>query len=285
MITVENLQYTYTATAVPAVKNLNFSIESGEIFGFLGPSGAGKSTTQKILIRLLTGYEGKATIFGKDLDRWGSDFYERIGVSFEMPNHFLKLTAVENLTYFGSLYRHQTRSPQELLEMVGLGEDGDLLVSQYSKGMKNRLTVARSLLHNPELLFLDEPTAGLDPMNARRIKDLIKAQQEAGKTIFLTTHDMTVAEALCDRVAFIVDGEIKLIDAPKRLKLQHGKASVRVEYVVNGDGRITEQEFALADLGQNGFVNLVQHYPVQTIHSQEATLEDIFIQVTGRSLS
>ena len=285
MITVENLQYTYTGTAVPAVKNLNFTIEPGEIFGFLGPSGAGKSTTQKLLIRLLTGYEGKASVFGKGLDKWGSDYYERIGVSFEVPNHFLKLTAVENLTYFGSLYSHPTHSPQELLDMVGLSEDGDLLVSQYSKGMKNRLTVARSLLHNPELLFLDEPTAGLDPMNARRIKDLIKAQQEAGKTVFLTTHDMTVADALCDRVAFIVDGEIKLIDAPKRLKLQHGTPSVRVEYLVNGDNRPTEQEFLLTDLGQADFVNLVQHVSVQTIHSQEASLEDIFIQVTGRSLS
>ena len=285
MITVENLQYTYTGTAVPAVKNLNFTIEPGEIFGFLGPSGAGKSTTQKILIRLLTGYEGKAAVFGKDLDQWGSDYYERIGVSFELPNHFLKLTAVENLTYFGNLYNHAAHSPQELLEMVGLGEDGDLLVSQYSKGMKNRLTFARALLHGPELLFLDEPTAGLDPMNARRIKDLIKAQQDAGKTIFLTTHDMTVAEALCDRVAFIVDGEIKLIDAPKRLKLQHGTPSVRIEYLANGNGTVTEQEFALTDLGRQDFVNLIQQYPVQTIHSQEASLEDIFIQVTGRSLS
>jgi len=285
MISVGNLQYTYTGTAVPAVKNLNFTIEPGEIFGFLGPSGAGKSTTQKILIRLLTGYEGKATVFGKDLDKWGSDYYERIGVSFELPNHFLKLTAVENLTYFSNLYQHAPYSPQELLEMVGLGEDGDQLVSQYSKGMKNRLTFARALLHGPELLFLDEPTAGLDPMNARRIKNLIKAQQDAGKTIFLTTHDMTVAEALCDRVAFIVDGEIKLIDAPKRLKLKHGTPSVRVEYLANGSNQTSEQEFALTDLGQQDFVNLVQQYPVQTIHSQEASLEDIFIQVTGRSLS
>ena len=285
MITVENLQYTYTGTAVPAVKHLNFTIQKGEIFGFLGPSGAGKSTTQKILIRLLTGYEGKAAVFGKDLDKWGSDYYERIGVSFELPNHFLKLTAVENLTYFGSLYSHTTQSPQALLEMVGLGADGDQLVSQYSKGMKNRLTVARALLHNPELLFLDEPTAGLDPMNARRIKEIIKAQQEAGKTIFLTTHDMTVAEALCDRVAFIVDGEIKLINAPKQLKLQHGTPSVRVEYLANGSNQTSEQEFSLTDLGQQDFINLVQQYPVQTIHSQEASLEDIFIQVTGRSLS
>ncbi len=285
MITVQDLQYTYTGTAVPAVKNLSFSIQSGEIFGFLGPSGAGKSTTQKILIRLLTGYQGQATVFDKDLANWGTDYYERVGVSFELPNHFLKLTAVENLTYFGSLYQRAAYTPQQLLEMVGLGEDGDLLVSQYSKGMKNRLTFARALLHDPELLFLDEPTAGLDPMNARRIKDLIKTQQEAGKTIFLTTHDMTVADALCDRVAFIVDGEIKLIDAPKRLKIQHGTPTVRVEYLANGSEQTTEEEFALTDLGQQAFVNLVQQYPVQTIHSQEASLEDIFIQVTGRSLS
>ncbi|MBT3187985.1 MAG: ABC transporter ATP-binding protein [Anaerolineae bacterium] len=285
MITVENLQYTYTRATIPAVKNLNFTIEQGEIFGFLGPSGAGKSTTQKLLIRMLTGYEGKASVFGKDLDRWGSDYYERIGVSFELPNHFLKLTAIENLAYFGSLYKRASHSPQELLKMVGLSNDGDLLVSQYSKGMKNRLTVARALTHSPELLFLDEPTAGLDPMNARRIKELIKAQQNAGKTIFLTTHDMTVADALCDRVAFIVDGEIKLIDAPKRLKLQHGSPTVRVEYLHNGDSRPVEQEFALPDLGQNGFVNLIRLHPVQTIHTQEATLEDVFIQITGRSLS
>ena len=285
MITVENLCYTYAATAVPAVKNLNFRIDPGEIFGFLGPSGAGKSTTQKILIRLLTGYAGKATVLGKDLNRWGSDLYERIGVSFELPNHFLKLTAVENLTYFGSLYNRPTRAPQELLEQVGLGADGDMLVSQFSKGMKNRLTVARALLHDPELLFLDEPTAGLDPMNGRRIKDIIKAQQAAGKTVFLTTHDMTVAEALCDRVAFIVDGEIKLIDAPQRLKLKYGKPSVRVEYVTNGSSHISAQEFALTELGQPRFVSFVQQYPLQTIHSQEATLEEIFIQVTGRSLA
>ncbi|MBT3321176.1 MAG: ABC transporter ATP-binding protein [Anaerolineae bacterium] len=285
MITVDNLQYTYAGTAIPAIKNLNFTIEAGEIFGFLGPSGAGKSTTQKLLIRLLTGYGGKATVFGKDLNRWGSNYYERIGVSFELPNHFLKLTAVENLAYFGSLYSRVAHSPQNLLEMVGLGNDGNLLVSQYSKGMKNRLTVARALTHNPELLFLDEPTAGLDPMNARRIKELIQAQQNAGKTIFLTTHDMTVADALCDRVAFIVDGEIKLIDAPKRLKLQHGTPTVCVEYLPNSDSRSAEQEFGLADLGQNGFVNLIQQHAIQTIHTQEATLEDIFIQITGRNLS
>jgi fluoroquinolone transport system ATP-binding protein len=251
--------------------------------GFLGPSGAGKSTTQKILIGLLKGYQGQVTVFGQDLAGWKSDYYERIGVSFEMPNHFLKLTALENLTYFASLYSRETLRPQTLLDMVGLGEDGKTPVGQYSKGMKNRLNVARALLHNPELLFMDEPTTGLDPVNARLVKDLIQAQKQAGKTVFLTTHNMSVADELCDRVAFIVDGQITLIDAPRDLKLRYGKRTVRVEFQANGH---TEQrDFALESLGQNSdFIRLLQSENVQTIHTQEATLEDIFIQVTGRSL-
>jgi len=283
MITVQDLLFTYARAAKPAIRELSFAVERGEILGFLGPSGAGKSTTQKILIGLLKGYQGQVTVFGQDLASWKSDYYERIGVSFEMPNHFLKLTALENLTYFASLYSRETLKPQALLDMVGLGDDGKTPVGQYSKGMKNRLNVARALLHNPELLFMDEPTTGLDPVNARLVKDLIQAQKQAGKTVFLTTHNMSVAEELCDRVAFIVDGQITLIDAPRDLKLRYGKRTVRVEFQANGH---TEQrDFALESLGQNSdFIRLLQGENVQTIHTQEATLEDIFIQVTGRSL-
>jgi fluoroquinolone transport system ATP-binding protein len=283
MITVQQLHFTYSRAPQPTLKSLDFQVEAGEIFGFLGPSGAGKSTTQKILIGLLKDYQGQVNVFGKKLKDWNSDYYERIGVSFELPNHFLKLTAIENLAYFGSLYSRTPRTPQELLEMVNLAGDGKMLVSQFSKGMKNRLNVARSLVNNPDLLFLDEPTSGLDPVNSRRIKDLIKEQQKQGRTIFLTTHDMHVAEELCDRVAFIVDGEIKAIDAPRALKLQHGTPSVRVEYSLNNH---TEQaEFLLTGLGDNqAFINLLRSHEVQTIHTQEATLEEIFIRVTGRSL-
>ncbi|MFL5803657.1 MAG: ABC transporter ATP-binding protein [Roseiflexaceae bacterium] len=283
MITVKHMTFTYAGTPAPAVSDVSFSIARGEIFGFLGPSGAGKSTTQKILIGLLKGYMGRIAVLGKDLAAWGSDYYERVGVSFELPNHFLKLTALENLAYFAALYRRPARDPQELLELVGLGQDGKLPVGQFSKGMKNRLNVARALLHDPELLFLDEPTSGLDPVNARRIKDLIRAQQQAGKTIFLTTHNMAVAENLCDRVAFIVDGQVKLIDAPRALRLRYGAPMVRVEYQANS--HTTREEYALAGLGDNGaFLDLLRQGAVQTIHTQEATLEDIFITVTGRRL-
>jgi fluoroquinolone transport system ATP-binding protein len=283
MITVQDLIFSYMRAKQPTLKSLDFQVQTGEIFGFLGPSGAGKSTTQKILIGLLKDYQGEVQILGRDLKDWGSDYYERIGVSFELPNHFLKLTAVENLTYFGSLYSRSTYSPQELLEMVNLGGEGSLLVSQFSKGMKNRLNVARSLVNSPDLLFLDEPTSGLDPVNSRRIKDLIKQQQKQGRTIFLTTHDMHVAEELCDRVAFIVDGEIKVIDAPSTLKLRYGTPSVQVEYHLNS--HTARAEFSLSGLGKNqAFLELLRKHEVQTIHTQEASLEEIFIRVTGRSL-
>jgi fluoroquinolone transport system ATP-binding protein len=159
-----------------------------------------------------------------------------------------------------------------------------MLVSQYSKGMKNRLSVARSLVNNPKLLFLDEPTAGLDPVNARKIKDLIKAQKDAGKTVFLTTHDMHIADELCDRIAFIVDGQVSLTDSPRELKLRYGKAEVRVEFGLNG---VHEQrDFTLAGLADNAeFLKLLREGSVRTLHTQEATLENIFIQMTGRSLA
>lgn len=284
MITVQNLEFTYSGADKPAIREIDFKIEAGEIFGFLGPSGAGKSTTQKILIGLLDDFQGEISILGRDLRSWDSDLYERIGVSFEVPNHYLKLTGIENLTFFRSLYSGATQEPAALLDMVGLGEDGDMRVSQYSKGMKNRLNVARSMLHNPELLFMDEPTAGLDPVNARKIKNLIRAQKEAGRTIFLSTHDMVVADQLCDRVAFIVDGRISLIESPRELKLRYGEQRVRVEYQQNGS--TVRNEFPLKGLGKNSeFSNLLSKHEVQTIHSLEATLEDIFIEVTGRSLS
>lgn len=284
MIDVQHVCFTYAGRSAAALHDLSFTIERGEIFGFLGPSGAGKSTTQKILIGLLKGYAGHARVLGKDLSAWKSDYYERIGVSFEHPNHFLKLTALENLSYFGSLYSRPCLPSQELLELVGLEHDGTTQVGQFSKGMKNRLSVARALLHRPELLFLDEPTSGLDPANAHRIKELIRAQCDAGTTIFLTTHDMAVADTLCDRVAFIMDGHIRLINSPRALKLTYGSPTVQVEYGHNG--QTTREAFPLTGLSDNrAFLHLLQSEQVQTIHSQEASLEDIFMQVTGRRIT
>jgi fluoroquinolone transport system ATP-binding protein len=265
------------------LKHIDLQIARGEILGFLGPSGAGKSTAQKILIGLLKSYQGTVTVFGRDLKAWRSDYYERIGVAFEQPNHYLKLSALENLAYFRSLYAGETEEPQALLELVGLADDGKKPVSQFSKGMGMRLNVARALLNKPELLFLDEPTSGLDPVNARQIKDLLQRKRQEGMTIFLTTHNMTVADELCDRVAFLIDGVIKLVDAPEKLKIERGKRLVEVEYGMYDHPQ--RQLYPLDGLGENSaFLDLLRTEPIQTMHTQEPTLEDIFISVTGRSL-
>ena len=288
MIQVTNLTYAYVGADTPAVRGIDFAIEPGEIFGFLGPSGAGKSTTQKVLIKLLAGYQGDVVIFDKPLETWGNDYYERIGVSFELPNHYGKLSALENLNLFRSLYRRATEEPQALLDRVGLADDAKVRVSDFSKGMKMRLNFVRAIMHNPDLLFLDEPTSGMDPVNARNIKDLILEQKAQGRTIFLTTHDMMVADQLCDRVAFVVDGEIALIDSPQNLKVQHSQRRVQVDYLKH-DGSDTptpkSAEFELEDIGRNElFLALIRDNPIRTMHTQEATLEDIFIAATGRSL-
>ncbi|MEM6840612.1 MAG: ABC transporter ATP-binding protein [Bacteroidota bacterium] len=281
MITVNDLWYTYPKNKNLTLKGISFAIEAGEIFGFLGPSGSGKSTTQKILYKLLDGYTGQVQIRGKDLLGWGKDFYQRIGVSFELPNHYLKLTALENLQFFANFYEQKPTDFYELLNKVGLKEDANKPVADFSKGMKMRLNFIRSFLHDPDILFLDEPTSGLDPVNGKVIKDIILDLKAQGKTIFITTHSMYDADALCDRIALIIDGEIKALDRPATLKLQHGKRKVRVEAQDNG----TAYEYALDTLGQNeDFLDILQQNNIKTIHSEEATLEDVFIKLTGQSL-
>jgi fluoroquinolone transport system ATP-binding protein len=283
MIQVRDLTYSYPKADRSAIQGLRFEVARGEIFGFLGPNGAGKSTTQKILIGLLQDYTGTVSALGTPLAEWGPDFYEHVGVAFEFPNHYLKLTGLENLKYFRALYSEGTQAPEWLLERVDLVDAADMPVSQYSKGMKSRLSIARALLNNPDLLFLDEPTTGLDPVSGRRIKELIREQRDAGTTVFLTTHDMVVADDLCDRVAFILNGEIQIIDAPRDLKLRHGSRRVRVEYV---EGKRTKnREFPLGGVGDNPeFLQLVRGSEIETIHTLEATLEDIFVEVTGSRL-
>jgi fluoroquinolone transport system ATP-binding protein len=205
-IDARSFSFSSPGAARAAVRGITFAVHRHEIFGFLGPSGAGKSTTQNVLIRLLDGYEGQIAVLGKDLRAWDRSYYRRVGVSFEAPNHYLRLTPLENLRLFAGLHGGLTQPPEDLLRRVGLYEDRDKLVAEFSKGMRGRLTLARALLHRPELLFLDEPTAGLDPVTARLVRQLIRELRNGGATIFLTTHDMTTADELCDRVAFSSTG-------------------------------------------------------------------------------
>lgn len=284
VITVRGLTYTYPKSSEPTIRGMDFTVGRGEIFGFLGPSGAGKSTTQKLLIGLLRGHGGEALVWGADPHSQGSAYYQRIGVSFELPNHYQKLTGLENLRFFASLYDGNTREPVELLDAVGLAHAADVRVGKYSKGMQMRLTFARALLNDPELLFLDEPTSGLDPVNARTIKNMILDLKAAGRTVFLTTHDMATADELCDRVAFVVDGRIAAMDTPTELKIARSQRVVRVAYR-DGRGGLASAEFGLDDLADDPqFHTVLRNHHVETIHSREASLDDVFVEMTGRRL-
>ncbi|OHD28517.1 MAG: ATP-binding protein, partial [Spirochaetes bacterium GWC1_61_12] len=220
MITVEHLRHDYEGKGNYAVDDISFQVPPGHIFGFLGPSGAGKSTVQNILTGLLPLQEGEATLAGQTVRRLRPVFFNRIGYSFEHPNLFGKLTALENLRFYAGLFAVPTLDPFQLLERVGLGGSAHKRVAQYSKGMKQRLLFVRSIMHRPDILFLDEPESGLDPSTALVIKQMIREERDRGAAVLLTTHNMYAADELCDQVAFMDHGRILAAGSPRQLKLQ-----------------------------------------------------------------
>lgn len=282
MISINNLSFSYS-NSKPFIENMNFNVNKGEIFGFLGPSGAGKSTLQKILTGVLTNYSGSVIINNEEVKNHDNNFYENIGVDFEFPSLYGKFTAIENLKFFGSLYKRDVNDPIKLLEMVGLENHGNKKVSEFSKGMKSRLNFVKALIHQPDILFLDEPTSGLDPSNARVMKNIILEEKAKGKTIILTTHNMHDAAELCDRVAFIVDGEIKALDTPHNLIMKRVGNLIKYSYL---EGEKEVVKTTRVDETGNDFIlcNLIKENKILSIHSSEPTLEDIFIEVTGRCL-
>ena len=282
MIEVKDLTFSYGKDK-KALHGLNFTVKDGEIFGFLGPNGSGKSTTQKILTGILKGHGGKVSLFGQDISAARrQEFFQKIGVLFEFPYLYANLSAVDNLKYFSSFYpKEQIRSIEEVLEELEFKPDFfKKPVSSYSKGMRQRASMARALISNPRLLFLDEPTSGLDPSGAVLFRKIIEEERKKGTTVFLTTHNMLDADLLCDRVAFIADGEIKALDTPKNLKERGSNHRVVIDYLYQG--RREEKTLEIPEL-EAGIP--FAHDEIISIHSQEPTLEDMFIQYTGRGLS
>ena len=283
MIKVDNIYHSYSNDDVYAVNDVSFSIDKGEIFGFLGPSGAGKSTTIGVISGLLELQRGEINIAGnKRAAQPDKEFFNRIGVGFERPNVYKKLTGLDNLRFHASLYDRETEDPENILEMVGLADEAKNKTGTYSKGMMQRIGFARSMINNPDIWFLDEPTMGLDPTTANSIKGIIRKKQAEETTIFLTTHNMFVADELCERVAFIVDGKIAALDTPKNLKLKYGQPSVTIEYAEAGE--LKSETFDMAAGAKAELQKFIGDYDVKTIHSGEPTLEEIFIKVTGRGL-
>ncbi len=282
-IRAEDLTYSYGQNL--AVDHINFHVDEGEILGFLGPNGAGKSTTVKMLTGQLRPQAGRATLLGLDVARQPKQVQAQIGICFEVTNLYEEMSGVENLTLFARLFGARDFDAGALLKRVGLDGRGTDKVERYSKGMKQRLMIARALVNHPKILFLDEPTEGLDPMSAQAIRALILEERERGATIFLTTHDMHEADILCNRVAFIEQGKIVALDTPHALKQAHGKRMVRAQ-VARPDGGLEVREILLdrpetAEEIQKMFAG----EQVVTLHSTEATLEDIFVRITGRGLA
>jgi ABC-2 type transport system ATP-binding protein len=280
-IAVADLSFSYGDDK--AVDGVSFEVQSGEILGFLGPNGAGKSTTIKMLTGQLPPDHGSIEILGLPMPARREEIQGRIGVCFEEKNLYTAMSAEENLRFFGSLYGIDGLDIVGLLERVGLADRRKDRVADYSKGMRQRLMMARALVNTPDVLFLDEPTDGLDPVSARAIRAMIEAEAARGAAVLLTTHDMHEADSLSDRVAFINSGEILALDAPEALKLALGKRRVNIRHRV-GD----EIREVIVELDQEGAEDRVREAvagdDLLTIHTEEATLEDVFVTFAGRRL-
>jgi ABC-2 type transport system ATP-binding protein len=282
-IIVDEVKYSYGN--IRAVNGISFRVKEGEIFGFLGPNGAGKSTTIKLLTGQIFPDNGKITVLKLDITKSTGKIQEKIGICFERTNLYEQMSGIENLQLFASLYGVKQFDAQKLLKQVGLNDRAKDRVSTYSKGMKQRLMVARSLVNKPLVLFLDEPTEGLDPASAENIRNIILHERDRGATIFLTTHDMHEADKLSDRVAFINCGEIVALDTPHNLKQKYGKRVIKAQ-IKTSTGQLEDKEIVM-DNNQTAHQihKLFDKERVVTIHSEEASLEDIFIQITGRGLT
>lgn len=282
-IVAEELTYWYGELV--AVDHINFSVAQGEILGFLGPNGAGKTTTVKMLTGQLRPKEGRAVLLGMDVTNNTERVQAEMGVCFEDTNLYERMSALENLNLFARLFGIQSFDAYALLKRVGLAGREKDRVEKYSKGMKQRLMVARSLVSRPQILFLDEPTTGLDPVSSEAIRNIILEERQRGATIFLTTHDMMEADKLSDRVAFINQGKIVALDTPHNLKQQYGKRALKAKVSGRGGG-LESREITLDTPQTPGAIReLFAQEKVVTIHSEEASLEDIFIKLTGRRLS
>jgi ABC-2 type transport system ATP-binding protein len=280
MITIHAKNLCRSFDSRKAVQDVSFQVEEGEIFGLLGPNGAGKTTTIRMLTGQLRPTSGYASVAGCNVVRDRQALKSKIGVVFEYQNLYERMTGEENLMFAASLHGCDGARVREMLEKVGLADRAKDRIRDYSNGMKQRLLIARALLHRPQTLFLDEPTKGLDPTASRRIRELVKTLAESGVTILLTTHYMEEAEQLCRRLAFLNEGRIVALDTPRNLKIAHGQRLVRA---VLKDG--TDRTIRLDDPADGKRLGeWAERGEILTVHSAEATLEEIFIRLTGKGL-
>ena len=278
MIAVRDLAKTYGR--VKALDGVSFDVNRGEVFSLLGHNGAGKTTTIRILTCRIRPSAGGAEVAGFRCAGQQDQIKPRINLVSQDQNLYERMTGRDNLVFFASLYGAPARRADELLDAVGLAEVARRKVKTYSGGMKQRLLIARALVNQPEVLFLDEPTAGLDPASAHEVRQLIKDLSRNGTTVLLTTHYMEEADELSDRVAFLAHGRIVALDTPRELKLRYGQKTASV---LLRDRSVVDIDLAGAEDAAR-MQSWMRGGEVLTVHSHEGTLEDVFIALAGRSL-
>ncbi len=267
-----------------AVDRLSFSVGEGEVFGFLGPNGAGKTTTLRMMTGLLQPTNGEILINGMNISLHKKNLHAQIGVVFELPNLYIRSSIRDNLTLFADLYGVTSNRVIEVMESLQLLERQRVRVDSLSKGWKQRVLIARALLHKPKVLFLDEPTSGLDPNSASLIREYIKIIKTEGTTIVLTTHDMHEAEELSDRVGIMHAGRMVALDKPQSLKNDYGQAEIEMEYWQ--DGEVVKTSWPLTDeTTKDHIYQRMTSGQMISLHSKEASLADVFAVLTGSELS
>lgn len=256
---------------------LTFSVARGECFGFLGPSGAGKTTTIKLLTRQLKKDAGRIVLFGRPIENASDADYERIGILSDTSALYERMSIEDNLKLYAKIRGRGEGDIGRLLERMNLSDDRKTLVKNCSKGMRQRAALLAALIHSPELLFLDEPTSGLDPAARAEVHRMLAELKAAGTTVFLTTHDMAEADAVCDRIAILDEGRIVAEGVPASLKLRFARNRVVVATRTRGMVTTTKDAAAADEMRE-----LFASGEVLSIHSDEPNLEEVFLELTGR---
>jgi ABC-2 type transport system ATP-binding protein len=268
-----------------AVRGLDLLVPSGSVFGLLGPNGAGKSTTLRMLTGLLKPTEGTATVAGLDLNSQRHLLGQRIGVVFEQQNLYDRLTPLQNLVFFADLLGVGHLRAEQLLDEAGLGDRKGEALANLSKGLRQRVLIARALLAQPQVLFLDEPTSGLDPASAHQLRSWIRSCAERGTTVVLTTHDLEDAQALCQQVAILHQGQLHALDSPASLIARHAPPCLRIRWQAHGHATVEVREVALqADDIAQVLAELSQRGTILELCEARPTLENVFLQLTGAAL-
>lgn len=277
-ITAENITHGFSNHQV--LNKITLEVEKGEIFGLLGPSGAGKTTLIKILTGQLRQNQGNARLLGKDTTNLTPPEHRQIGMMMDNFGLYERLSVYQNLSFYADIYHVSHNTIPDLLKNIGLYEFRGKAVSKLSKGMKNRLALARALMNHAKILFLDEPTAGLDPVTTRQIHHILLEQRKKGCTIFLTTHNMFEAESICDHVALLGDGSIIDFGKPIDICRKYNHLNKLEITLIDGRQVVLENNSTSAPLVKE----YLESNQIASIHSTEPTLETVFIELTGKGL-